>query len=56
MSEFGAPDAATGILALAISILYAAWHEYKARNQRDSRVLAVLGVASAVGGAVTWLQ
>jgi hypothetical protein len=30
-------------LALALPIVYAAWHEYSARNMRDFKLLASIG-------------
>lgn len=56
MTDLNVPDAALGALALASAVLYAAWHEYRARNPRDARVLAAVGAASLLGGAVAWMQ
>jgi len=56
MNELIAPDMAIGALALTISILYAAWHEFKNRNRRDARLLAAVGAFSLIGSAVAWLQ
>jgi hypothetical protein len=56
MSDLIAPDAAIGGLALALVVLYAAWHEYAARNQRDAKLLAAVGAASLFGSAVAWFQ
>ena len=56
MNEFIAPDMAIGALALAVAVLYAAWHEYAAKNRRDARLLAAIGTASLMGGAIAWLQ
>jgi hypothetical protein len=56
MNDLIAPDMAIGALALALAILYAAWHEYKARNRRDASLLAALGAVSLMGSAVAWLH
>lgn len=50
------PDLAICALALAAAMLYAAWHEYAARNRRDAQMLAVVGATSLVGSAALWLQ
>ncbi len=43
-------------LALSLPVIYAAWHEYSARNVRDARLLAGVGVGglllSAAGFAL----
>ena len=56
MNELVAPDMAIGGLALAAAVLYAAWHEYAAKNQRDAKLLAVVGAISLMGSAMAWLQ
>ena len=56
MNELVAPDIAIGALALAAAVLYAAWHEYAAKNHRDAHLLAAAGAASLMGSAVAWLQ
>lgn len=56
MSNFSAPGMAMAALALALAILYAAWHEYKARNGRDAKLLTAAGAVSLIGSAVAWLQ
>jgi hypothetical protein len=43
-------------MALALAVLYAAWHEYSAKNHRDAKLLAALGAVSLTGGALAWLQ
>jgi hypothetical protein len=55
MNELIAPDLAIGALALALAILYAAWHETRAKNMRDAALLAGVGTASLLGSAVAWL-
>lgn len=55
MSDLGVPDAALGTLALAGAVLYAAWHEYAARNRRDAKLLAAVGTAGLLAGACAWL-
>ncbi len=56
MNELVAPDWAIGALALAVAILYAAWQEYAAKNQRDAKLLAAVGAFSLMGSAAAWLQ
>lgn len=56
MNDLMAPDIAIGGLALAVAVLYAAWHEYATKNQRDAKLLAAVGAASLMGSAVAWLQ
>ena len=54
MNELVAPNVAIGALALAAAMLYAAWHEYAGKNQRDARLLAATGAVSLMGGAAVW--
>jgi hypothetical protein len=56
MIDFTAPDMVIGALASALAVIYAAWHEYKVRNQRDAKLLAAVGLASLLGCAVIWRQ
>jgi hypothetical protein len=56
MNDFIAPDMAIGALALAITILYAAWHESRAKNKRDASLLATVGAVSLMGSAAAWLH
>ena len=56
MNELVAPDMAIGALALAAAVLYAAWHEYAAKNPRDAKLLAAVGAISLMGSATAWLQ
>jgi hypothetical protein len=56
MNELIAPDMAIGALALAAAVLYAAWHEYAAKNRRDAKLLAVIGTASLMGSVAVWLN
>lgn len=56
MNELIPPDGAIGALALALIILYAAWHEYKERNRRDASLLAVVGALGLIGSAVAWVH
>lgn len=55
MNELIAPDMALGALVLAAAILYCVWHEARAKNVRDAKLLAVIGAASLLGGAAAWL-
>lgn len=56
MIDLVAPDMAIGGIALAAAVLYAAWYEYAAKNQRDAKLLAAVGAISLMGGATAWLQ
>jgi hypothetical protein len=56
MNELVAPDWAIGALALAAAVLYAAWHEYAAKNHRDAKLLAAIGTLSLMGSTAAWLQ
>lgn len=56
MIETGVPDMAIGALALAAAVLYAAWHEYAAKNHRDAKLLAAVGATSLMGSVVVWLN
>lgn len=56
MSDLAPPDIAFGALAMTLAILYAAWHEYRQKNPRDSRLLATVGAVSLMGSALVWLQ
>jgi hypothetical protein len=56
MNELVPPDVAIGALVLAVVILYAAWHEYKAQNRRDASLLAAVGTVSLIGSAMAWVQ
>jgi hypothetical protein len=56
MNELMAPDMALGALVLAAAVLYAAWHEYAAKNHRDARLLAAIGAFSLMGSTAAWLQ
>lgn len=55
MSDFAIPGVATGSLALVAAILFAAWHEYRLRNLRDARLLAVVGASGLAGSAAFWM-
>lgn len=55
MNDFSPPDIIYGFLILGAVTLFAAWHEFKAKNQRDASMLAAVGVAGLLGGAVTIL-
>ena len=50
MNELFAPYIAIG--AVMLSIFYAAWHEARAKNTRDARLLSAMGVVSLIGSAV----
>ena len=49
MNELHMPHAAWGGLLVAAAILYGAWQEFKAKNRRDARLLAVTGAVSMAG-------
>lgn len=56
MTDLMAPDVAIGGLALAAAVLYAAWNEYAAKNQRDAKALATVGALGLMASAAAWLQ
>lgn len=56
MNELVAPDISIGALTLAAAVLYAAWHEYAAKNQRDAKLLAAVGAASLMGSVAAWVN
>ena len=56
MNELVAPDMAIGALALAAAVLYAAWHENVAKNQRDAKALAAVGALGLMASAAAWFQ
>ncbi len=39
-------------LALSLPVVYAAWHEYAARNTRDTKLLAGVGAGGLLLSAV----
>lgn len=55
MNDLIVPDMAIGALALALTILYAAWHESRVKNTRDARFLAAVGAFSLMGSVAAWL-
>jgi hypothetical protein len=62
MGEFSIPDIAIGALVLSAAILFAAWHEYAAKNQRDAKLLVAggwwlvaVGAVSVFGGIAAWI-
>lgn len=56
MNDLFAPDIALGCLALAAAVLYAAWYEHTAKNQRDAKALATVGALGLLAGALAWFQ
>ena len=56
MIDLVAPDMAIGGIALAAAVLYAAWYEYAAKNQRDAKLLAAVGAASLMGSVAAWVD
>jgi hypothetical protein len=54
MVDLIAPDAALGALALSAVILYAAWHEARAQNTRDAKLLGAVGALSLLGCVLVW--
>jgi hypothetical protein len=50
------PDAALGVLVIAVGMLYSAWHDYKSDNPRDARWLAALGTVGLMGGTMAYFQ
>lgn len=39
---------------MTLAILYAAWHEYQSKNQRDARLLATVAAMGFAGSAAFW--
>lgn len=56
MNDLTALNLAFGATALALAVLYAAWHDYKADNRRDAKLLTAVGSLALVGSAVAWIQ
>lgn len=56
MINLVAPDMAIGGMALAATVLYAAWYEYATKNPRDAKLLAAVGAISLMGSATAWLH
>jgi len=55
MNDFAIPDMAIGALVLAAAVLYAAWHEYAAKNMRDAKLLLAVGGMGLMGSAAACL-
>ncbi|WP_158558939.1 hypothetical protein [Rhodoferax lacus] len=55
MIDLTAPDLAVGALVLALTIFYAAWHEYRLRNPRDAKLLLAVGALGLMGSAAAWV-
>ena len=51
MNEISMPHAAWGGMLVAVAILYGAWLEFKAKNRRDARLLALTGAISVAGSS-----
>lgn len=56
MTDLSMPDFIFAGFAMAAAVLYAAWHEYSAKNARDARLLAAMGAAGLMGSTAVWLQ
>ena len=56
MNSLIAIDMTVGALMLTLSVLYAAWHEYRASNLRDAKLLTAVGSLGLIGSAMTRLQ
>jgi len=54
MIDFAVPDMAIAGFAVAAALLYAAWHEYSARNRRDANLLAVAGFVGFASSTAAW--
>ena len=55
MNDVISPELAGGVLAMTLAILYAAWHEYQNKNQRDARLLATVAAMGLAGNAAFWV-
>ena len=51
VNEIQMPHAAWGGVLVAAAILFGAWQEFKAKNRRDARLLAMTGAISKAGSA-----
>lgn len=49
-------DIALGATALALAVLYAAWHDYKTDNRRDAKLLTAVGSMALAASAVALIQ
>lgn len=56
MNNLIALDITFGALALALAIFYAAWHDYRADNRRDAKLLTAVGSIALAGTAMAWAQ
>lgn len=54
MNDLMAPELATGAMVMTLAILYAAWHEYQKKNQRDARLLATVAAMGLAGSTAIW--
>lgn len=55
MTDLAAPDFLYAGFALAAAVLYAAWYEFSAKNARDAKILAAVGVAGLAGATAAWI-
>ena len=44
-----------GVLIIAVAVLYAAWYEYRKKNQQDAKLLLATGLLSLSGSAFMML-
>lgn len=49
------PHYALGVLAISITVFYAAWYEFRRKNKRDAKLLATAGAMSIAGTAFVLL-
>ncbi|MBL8372336.1 MAG: hypothetical protein JNK28_13195 [Burkholderiaceae bacterium] len=55
MPDISSVDLAFGVLVVALAILVAALHEFRASNHRDAGALAVSGTLGLAGSLAVWL-
>lgn len=51
MNDIQMPHAAWGGMLAVVTVLYSAWQEFKAKNRRDARLLALTSAISIAGSA-----
>ena len=51
MNDIQMPHAAWGGMLAAVTVLYSAWQEFKAKIRRDTHLLALTGAISVAGSS-----
>mgnify|MGYP000402576048 FL=1 len=55
MTDIQTIDMSIGVLIIAVAVLYAAWYEYRKKNQQDAKLLLATGLFSLSGSAFMML-